>query len=93
MPNFFESIRPLYSGTLILNDSIDLPLALDLLKKKSADFISFGSLAVSNPDLPERFKHSWALDQMDYTTLFTPGAKGYSDYPNHVVAPVAVESK
>lgn len=86
IPNFFDQIRPLYSGTLILNDGIDQATGTELLKTKKADAIAFGQLAISNPDLPERFRNGWELAKPDYQTLFTPGPKGYNDYPAHVPA-------
>ncbi|EAR89565.1 FAD/FMN-binding family oxidoreductase (macronuclear) [Tetrahymena thermophila SB210] len=80
-PDIFQQIRNLYKGTLILNDGITKEEGLDLLKNRQADFISFGQFAISNPDLPYRFKQGLELAKADYTTFFTPGAKGYSDYP------------
>jgi 2,4-dienoyl-CoA reductase-like NADH-dependent reductase (Old Yellow Enzyme family) len=44
-----------------LNDGIDKPTGVELLKTKKADAISFASLALGNPDLPERFKSDWEL--------------------------------
>lgn len=82
-PNFFDSIRPLYNGTLILNDGVDKAIGNTLIKSKKADAITFGTLALCNPDLPERFRNGWELNPIDYSTLFTPGNKGYNDYPIH----------
>jgi len=44
------------------------------------DFISFAKLAISNPDLPERFKNNWEIAPVDFKTLFTPGPEGYITY-------------
>lgn len=88
-PNFFDTVRPLYNGTIILNDGIDHTLGNTLLKSKKADAIAFGTLALCNPDLPERFRNGWTLNSPDWATLFTPGPKGYNDYPAHVPAHTA----
>lgn len=46
--------------------------------------VSFASLAVSNPDLPERIRNNWELNKnIDYTTLFSGGKVGYTDYPTY----------
>lgn len=47
----------------------------------TADAISFGRLFISNPDLPERFRLNALLNPVDVTTFYTPGPKGYTDYP------------
>jgi N-ethylmaleimide reductase len=41
----------------------------------------FGKLFVSNPDLPERFARRAALTEPDASTFYSPGPKGYIDYP------------
>lgn len=83
MPNFFETIRSFYSGNLICNDGIDQAAGNELIKSKKADAVSFGTLALANPDLVERFRNGWEVAMPDWTTLFTPGPKGYTDYPTH----------
>ena len=45
--------------------------------------ISFGKLAINNPDLPERFKNSYPLNtDYDIMTWMNPlaGAKGYTEF-------------
>lgn len=46
-----------------------------------ADVISFGMTFLANPDLPARFKAGAPLNTPDFTALYTPDAKGYTDYP------------
>jgi N-ethylmaleimide reductase len=36
---------------------------------------------VSNPDLPKRFQKNAELNEWNQDTFYTPGAKGYTDYP------------
>ena len=43
--------------------------------------IAFGRHFLANPDLIERFKQSIPLNKYDRSTFYTPGPKGYIDYP------------
>jgi N-ethylmaleimide reductase len=52
-----------------------------LLESGGADAIVYGTLYISNPDLTERFKTGAELAKPDQATFYTPGAKGYADYP------------
>lgn len=81
MPNFFDTIRSFYSGTLILNDGIDKSTGAQLISSKKGDAVSFANLAIGNPDLPERIKNDWKLVPPDYAKLFASGEIGYTDYP------------
>ena len=48
---------------------------------------AFGRPALANPVLVERLQHNVTLNPPDFATFYTPGEKGYTDYP---VAAVAV---
>ncbi|BEJ15972.1 hypothetical protein CspHIS471_0505770 [Cutaneotrichosporon sp. HIS471] len=50
---------------------------------KYGDLIAFGRYFISNPDLPERIAQGWELNNYDRSTFYTPGAKGYVDYPEY----------
>lgn len=71
-----------FSGPLIVNDSYKLEEAQDVIGKGEAAAVSFGRHFIGNPDLPHRFKNNLPLARFDPGTLYTPGAKGFSDYPN-----------
>ena len=43
--------------------------------------VAFGHHYISNPDLVERVKASVPLVEPDARTFYSPGAKGYTDYP------------
>ena len=47
-----------------------------------ADLVAFGKLFISNPDLVERFAAKAKTARWDEDTFYTPGAKGYTDYPS-----------
>ncbi len=51
------------------------------LEKGIAKMISYGTLYLSNPDLPERFELNTDLNQPDRATMYGGGEKGYTDYP------------
>ena len=43
--------------------------------------MAFGRPFLSNPDLVARLKGDAKLADPDFSTFYTPGAKGYTDYP------------
>ena len=43
--------------------------------------VAFGRPVLANPDLPKRLKEDAALNEPDFGTFYSPGAKGYTDYP------------
>jgi 2,4-dienoyl-CoA reductase-like NADH-dependent reductase (Old Yellow Enzyme family) len=46
-----------------------------------ASAVSFGRAFIGNPDLVRRLREGRPLAPFDIKTLYTPGAKGYTDYP------------
>ena len=79
--NVAKHFRPLYQGTLIINKSFDKDKAIKVLTDGDADLVSFGVPFIANPDLVERYKQNAELNEADSKTFYTPGAKGYTDYP------------
>ena len=79
--NIAEHFKPLYHGTLMINAGFDLELANKVIASGHADLVSFGKLFISNPDLVERFNNGSKLADWDQDTFYTPGEKGYTDYP------------
>ena len=77
-----STIRELFKGTFIAAGGFfDLAAAEKVLDAKQADLIAFGRRYLANPDLIARLAHGHALNTHDLTTAFTPGPKGYTDYP------------
>lgn len=70
-----------WRGALILNEGMTRERGEDLISRKVADAISFGRPFIGNPDLVERFRRRAALNDFDPNTLYTPGGRGYTDYP------------
>jgi len=73
--------RPLYDGTIIINRGFNKITANQVLNDGDADLVSFGVPFIANPDLVERFRTDAPLNQPDPSTFYTPGEKGYTDYP------------
>ena len=74
-------LKKVFGGVYIANEKFTKESAEQLLINGEADAISFGIPFISNPDLPMRFANNLPLNQTDFETLFTEGAKGYTDYP------------
>lgn len=74
-------IRTGFTGTLILSGGYDAARAEADLERGKGDLIAFGRPFIANPDLVERLKTGAAQNQPDYDTFYTPGIKGYTDYP------------
>ncbi|MCX2743944.1 alkene reductase [Mangrovivirga sp. M17] len=73
--------RPIYKGTLMINAHFDQESGNKVIEDGDADLVSFGKLYISNPDLVERFEQDAPLNDYDTDTFYTPGPKGYTDYP------------
>ena len=80
-PNVAKRYRPIYKGTLIINGGFDQEKGNKVIEEGLADLVAYGKLFISNPDLPKRFELGAELSEWDSDTFYTPGAKGYTDYP------------
>ena len=76
-----KHFRPLYKGTLIINKGFNKATATKVLEDADADLVAFGVPFLANPDLVKRYKTDAELNKADQQTFYTPGAKGYVDYP------------
>lgn len=76
-----KKIRSKFEGTLMLNGGFTKEKAENSIQEDSADLISFGRSFIANPDLVFRFDNDLDLNEPDYDTFYTPGEKGYTDYP------------
>jgi N-ethylmaleimide reductase len=52
-----------------------------LISSGAADAVGFGTAFIANPDLAVRLKTGAPLNEPDQATYYTPGPKGYVDYP------------
>ncbi len=75
------ALRKAFPGTLLVGGGFKKEEANKVLAEGGADAIVFGSTYLANPDLVTRFEKDAALNAADQATFYTPGAKGYTDYP------------
>ena len=73
--------RRLWRGPLMANKGYDLNRANAVLRAGKADLVSFASLYLANPDLPERLRRGGPFNAPDRKTFYGGGATGYTDYP------------
>ncbi|MEQ8927818.1 MAG: alkene reductase [Fulvivirga sp.] len=78
-----ETIRDAFGGTVIISGGYDKAKAEKDLADGLGHLVAFGRPFISNPDLPERMKVSAELSDPDFSTFYTPGEKGYTDYPTY----------
>lgn len=77
----FALAKEHFSGAIILNDNFEPETAASALAEGVGDAVSFARHFIGNPDLVERIAEGVKLSGFDRTTLYTPGEKGYNDYP------------
>ncbi len=82
VPSISHHIRDAYSGVLIQNGGQTPASAEALIKAGKADAVAFGVPFIANPDLVERYRSGAELANPDPATFYTPGVKGYTDYPS-----------
>ncbi|MFC0514823.1 alkene reductase [Mucilaginibacter angelicae] len=77
----FDAIRANFLSTIILCNGLTAETAESKLNEGFADIVAFGRSFLSNPDFVSRIEKNALLHPVDFTTLYTPGEKGYTDYP------------
>jgi len=75
------TFRSVFKRTLILSGGYNAVRAESDLEAGRCDLVAFGRPFLANPDLVTRWKTGAALNVPDMSTFYTPGAKGYTDYP------------
>jgi len=73
--------RTTFKRTLILSGGYDAARAESDLSAGKADLIAVGKPFLANPDLVARWKANAPVNAPDMSTFYTPGSKGYTDYP------------
>lgn len=74
-------LRAAFKGLFILAGGFDRAAAQSALDAGHADLIAFARPFIANPDLVERMQTNASLNAVDMATFYTPGPKGYTDYP------------
>ncbi|MFA8451488.1 MAG: alkene reductase [Bacteroidales bacterium] len=73
--------RKQYNGVLIACSEFNCKMAKDWLNNNYADLIAFGRPVIANPDLLERYKNNWPLNEVHEETFYKGEELGYIDYP------------
>ena len=79
-PALKAKIRTAFKGKYILSGGYDLNRANADLDLQRGDLVAFGRPFISNPDLVEKLRNNSPLTSPDFSTFYTPGEKGYTDY-------------
>jgi N-ethylmaleimide reductase len=77
----FGIARRYYAGPMVLNDGFHGDTARAAIRGGVGDAVSFARHFIGNPDLVRRLREGLPLAGFDRHTLYTPGPKGYLDYP------------
>jgi N-ethylmaleimide reductase len=75
------TFRKLFKRTLLLSGGYDAACAERDLSASKCDLIAVGRPFLANPDLVARWRTGATLNVPDMATFYTPGPKGYTDYP------------
>jgi N-ethylmaleimide reductase len=79
--DFKVKLREGFDGLFILSGGFDKTTAEAALVEKRGDLVAFGRPFLANPDLVARMQKNAPLNAPDQSTFYTPGPKGYTDYP------------
>lgn len=75
------AIREAFRGTIMSAGGYDVGSGEEDLRAGLAHLISIGKPFIGNPDLVERLRNGTPLNAIDFSTLYSGGEKGYTDYP------------
>lgn len=83
-----DSFRKLWSGPFIsAGNYTDHPqAAYDRAESSPNNLVAVGRSFLANPDLVERYRNFWTLNQYNPDTFYSPGPEGYVDYPRFTTA-------
>ncbi len=85
-PFNYAALRAAYTeaggkAAWIVNNGYDSAMAEAAVAGGGADLVAFGKAFIANPDLVRRLREKAPLNELDTTTLYGGGEKGYTDYP------------
>jgi N-ethylmaleimide reductase len=84
-PAVSDSVKQLihdkFNGNVILSGGYNLEKAEKDLEERKGNLVAFGRPFISNPNFVEKIKTGAKLNDADMSTFYTPGEKGYTDYP------------
>ncbi len=74
-------LKAAFGGVYIVNERFKQADAETVIASGEADAVAFGKAFIANPDLVRRLAEGAPLNAWDAATFYTPGEKGYVDYP------------
>jgi len=74
-------ISDVFGGPIIRSGGLDKEKAEAALNNGEGELVAFGRPLIANPDLVYRMENDLPLQDPDFDTFYTPGEKGYTDYP------------
>lgn len=80
------ALRAAFRGRYILSGGYDVARANADLDAKRGDLVAFGRPFIANPDLVRKQREGRVLAAPDAGTFYTPGERGYTDYPVSLAA-------
>ena len=81
--SLLAKIRAAFGGPVIINERLTPESAAALVAEGRADAVAFGKDFIANPDLVTRLREGLPLNEVDPSTFYVGGARGYTDYPVH----------
>lgn len=76
-----QIIHDKFNGNIILSGGYGADQAEKDLEEDKGSLVAFGRPFISNPDFVEKLRNRTKLNDPDMATFYTPGEKGYTDYP------------
>lgn len=77
-----QIIREKFHRTIIFTGGYNLSKAEQDISHGLVDLVGFDKLYVNNPDLATRLRKNYPLNSiLDFSTLYTSGERGYTNYP------------
>ena len=81
-PELYAELRKVFAGAIILSGGYTTADAAEkAIAEKRGDLVAYGRTFLANPTLPAKLKSGAKLNEPDMATFYTPGPKGYTDYP------------
>jgi len=74
-------LKAAFGGVYIANEKFSRETAEEVIARGEADAVAFGTPFLANPDLPRRFALKAPLNEPHPESFYSPGPKGYIDYP------------
>lgn len=80
-----QQLRARFGGPLMANTGFGIVTtrehAAALIDDDMAETIAVGRMVIANPDLVRRWSETSELNEIDTSTFYSDGARGYTDYP------------